>query len=111
MLDATETTAAEWLREANQNLASSPFYIGTTRRQVGGIALVVHLNLEHGAVVGFISADLQAGRQHPLTTTLLAIRGEDREEVLSEGRLDDTGRYPIPEIAPQSRYYLHLGAE
>jgi hypothetical protein len=116
MLDATETAAAEWLREANQNLASSPFYIGTTRRQVVGIGLVVHLNLEHGAVVGFVSADLQGqpqqeGQQHPLTTTLIAIRGEDRERVLSEGRLDGTGRYPIPGITPQSRYYLHLGAE
>lgn len=116
MTDATGIAAAERLREANLNLDTAPFYIGTTRRQLVGIGLIVHLNLAQGAVAGYISADLhgqpqQAGQQHPLTTTAIAIRGEDRDRVLSEGTLDDTGRYPIPGMVPQSRYYLHLGAE
>lgn len=116
MLDAIDTAAAERLREANHHLSTSPFYIGTSRRQVVGIGLVVHLSLEQGAVVGFVSADLfnqphQAGQQHPLTTTAIAIRGEDRDRVLSVGTLDESGRYPIPGMVPQSRYYVYLGAE
>ena len=116
MPDATDTAAAERLREANDTLNTSPFYIGTSRRQVVGIVLVVHLNLERGAVAGYISADLhgqthQVGQQHALTTTAITLRGEDRERVLSAGTLDDSGRYPIAGMVPQLRYYLHLGAE
>ena len=116
MLDATDTAAAERLREANHNLSTAPFYIGTSRRQVVGIVLVVHLNLEQGVIDGFISADLpgqphQAGQQHPLATTAIAIRGEDRERVLSAGALDESGRYAISGMVPLPRYYLHLGAE
>jgi hypothetical protein len=115
MPDATDSIS-ERLRVASRNLAATPFYIGTSRRQMDGIVLVVHLNLEHGAVAGYVSADLhsqpqQAGQQHPLKATAVALRGEDRERVLSAGVLDESGRYPIPGMAPQSRYFLHLGAE
>jgi hypothetical protein len=113
MPDATDT--AEQLREVNHHLSTLPFYIGTSRRQVVGIALVVHLNLEHGAVAGYVAADLhgqphQAGQPHPLAATAIALRGEDRGRVLNEGALDDAGRYPLAGLAPQARYFLHLGA-
>jgi hypothetical protein len=115
MTDAT-VSISERLRVASQILATAPFYIGTSRRQVEGIILVVHLNLEHGAVAGYVSAELhsqpqQAGQQHLLTATAVALRGEDRERVLSAGVLDESGRYPIPGMAPQLRYFLHLGTE
>lgn len=115
MPDVTDSIS-ERLRAASQNLATTPFYIGTSRRQVDGIVLVVHLNLEHGAVAGHVSAELhgqpqQAGQQHPLAATAVALRGEDRERVLSAGVLDEIGRYPIPGMVPQVRYFLHLGAE
>ena len=116
MQDAAETVAAERLRAANQHLINAPFYVGTSRRQVDGIGLVVHLNLEHGTVGGYISADLhgyphQDGLRHPLAAIPIALRGEDRDRVLSEGTLDDSGRYPIAGMAPQLRYFLRLGAE
>lgn len=115
MPDATGAVAAELLREVNRHLANSPFYIGTSRRRVAGIGLVVHLNLEHGTVSGHISADLHdhahpAGQPHPLAATAIALRGEDGERVFAEGALDDSGRYPLPGMVPQLRYFLRLGA-
>jgi hypothetical protein len=115
MPDATDSLS-EQLRAASRNLATAPFYIGTSRRQVDGIVLVIHLNLEHGAVAGYVSAELhgqphQAGQQHPLAATAIVLRGEDRERVLSVGVFDANGRYPIPGMVPQLRYFLHLGAE
>jgi hypothetical protein len=116
MTDVAGTTVHEQLQLANRELASTPFYIGTTRRKIAGLGLAVNFNLEQGTIVGSIAADLtgqshQPGEQHPLATTAVTILGDDRQRVVNVGNLDEIGRYVIPRLQPQLRYYLHFGAE
>lgn len=113
MMDATSTTVHEQLRLANRELATIPFYIGTTRRKIAGLTLAVQFSLEQGTLLGSITADLlgwphQPGQQHPLATTAVTIR-DDRQRVLGVGNLDDAGRYEIPRLQPQLRYFLQFG--
>lgn len=115
-MDATDTTLTEQLRLVNHDLASVPFYIGTTRRRIAGLGLAVRLHRDRGAIVGSIAADLveqphQPGRPHPLAATAVTIRGDDRRSVVGAGNLDDTGCYPIAELQLQLCYYLHFGEE
>lgn len=114
MIDALSPATLDRLREANQDLSAMPFYIGTSRRRVGTIDLVVHLNLERGTVVGFIAADLldqprQAGRAHPLATTLVSLHGDEHHQRLAEGMLGEAGRFAIVAVPVQVRYFLHFG--
>ena len=115
-MDATGTAVHEQLRLANHELATTPFYIGTTRRNIAGMGLAVQFNLEQGNIVGSIATDLtgqptQPGQQHPLAATAVIIRGDDRQRIVDVGNLDEIGRYEIPRLQPQLRYYLHFGAE
>ena len=114
MIDALNPTTPDRLREANRELSAMPFYIGTSRRRVGGLDLVVHLNLERGVVVGFVAAGVseqprQTGRAHPLATTLVSVHGDEQHRCLAEGLLDGEGRFPIVAVPVQVRYFLHLG--
>ena len=116
MMDTTGTAVTERLRLANHDLASIPFYIGTTRRRIAGLGLAVQFNREQGAIVGSIVADLldqprQAGQPHPLATTAITIRGDDHQRVVGAGSLDAAGSYPITGLQPQLCYYLHFGEE
>ena len=115
-MDVTDSAVNEQLRLANRALASMPFYIGTTRRQIAGLGLAVNFNREQGSIIGSITADLiaqphQPGQQHPLATTAVTIRSDDRQRVVGAGHLDAAGYYSIPGLQPQLRYYLHFGEE
>lgn len=114
MIDTLTPTTLDRFREANRDLSVMPFYIGTSRRRVGGIDLVVHLNLKEGVVVGFVAADVseqphQTGRAHPLATTLVSIHGDERHQRLAEGKLDGEGSFSIVAVPVQVRYFLHFG--
>ncbi len=115
-METSDTAAQGRLRLANDELATTPFYIGTTRRKIGGLGLAVQFNLERGVIVGSIAADLlgeqaQPGQPHPLAATVVTIRGDDRQRIVRVGNLDEQGRYEILRLQPQLRYYLHFGGE
>ncbi len=115
-MDTTNTAAAEQLQLVNHSLATTAFYIGTTRRRIAGLDLTVSFNREQGIIAGSISIEAinlshQPGQRYPFAATPITIRGDDRQRVVGAGSLDDAGRYAIVGLQPQLCYYLQFGEE